>query len=66
MVTRTRLNVTIMPTFPAFLTNSCQVSAEDDACGQWRSYGARAAGRAVAGTEKIALCAHLFLNHYDK
>jgi hypothetical protein len=31
--------------------------SEDDACGQWRSYGARAGGAAVAGTQKTAFCA---------
>jgi len=49
-----------MSKFPVFLTNSCQFSAEDDACGQWRSYGARAGGTAVADTEKIALRAVVF------
>jgi hypothetical protein len=48
------------------LSNSCQFGAEDDACGQWHSYGSRADGMAVAGTEKIALCAQLFLNLYDE
>jgi hypothetical protein len=39
--------------FVSFLTNSCQFSADDNACGQWHSYGARAGGAAAAGTKKL-------------